>query len=49
MTEAYAARSAAELLDIVDEADRVVGRATRGEAYAHGLRHRCVFILVRDG
>jgi 8-oxo-dGTP pyrophosphatase MutT (NUDIX family) len=37
-----------ELLDIVDEQDRVVGRATRGEAYARGLRHRCVFVQARD-
>lgn len=38
-----------ELLDIVDERDEVVGRAPRGEAYARGLRHRCVFVLARDG
>ncbi|MET7606826.1 NUDIX domain-containing protein [Streptomyces avermitilis] len=38
-----------ELLDIVDENDRVVGQSARGEAYARGLRHRCVFILARDG
>jgi 8-oxo-dGTP pyrophosphatase MutT (NUDIX family) len=38
-----------ELLDIVDERDQVVGRMARGEATAKGLRHRCVFILVRDG
>ncbi|MBF6048606.1 NUDIX domain-containing protein [Streptomyces sp. NRRL B-1677] len=38
-----------EVLDIVDEQDRVVGRAPRGEAYARGLRHRCVFVLARDG
>ncbi|HET6859151.1 MAG TPA: NUDIX domain-containing protein [Streptomyces sp.] len=37
-----------ELLDIVDEHDAVVGRAPRGEAYARGLRHRCVFVLARD-
>ncbi|MDX3075084.1 NUDIX hydrolase [Streptomyces sp. MI02-7b] len=43
-----AARSADELLDIVDEQDRVVGQARRGEATARGLRHRCVFILARD-
>ncbi len=36
------------MLDIVDERDRVVGQAPRGEATARGLRHRCVFILVRD-
>ncbi|MEV4335278.1 NUDIX domain-containing protein [Streptomyces sp. NPDC049597] len=40
---------AEELLDIVDEQDRVIGQAPRGEAYARGLRHRCVFVLVRDG
>ncbi|MGP9021729.1 NUDIX hydrolase [Streptomyces sp. BR1] len=39
---------AQEILDIVDEHDRVVGRSPRGEAYARGLRHRCVFILARD-
>ena len=40
--------AADEILDIVDEQDRVVGRAPRGEAYARGLRHRCVFIEARD-
>jgi isopentenyldiphosphate isomerase len=37
-----------EILDIVDEHDRVVGQAPRGEAYARGLRHRVSFVLVRD-
>ncbi|MFD3454077.1 NUDIX hydrolase [Streptomyces sp. NPDC058691] len=46
--EDTAPRPADELLDIVDERDRVVGQATRGEATARGLRHRCVFILARD-
>ncbi|MFC6020049.1 NUDIX hydrolase [Plantactinospora solaniradicis] len=41
-------RSADELLDIVDEYDRVVGQAPRGEAYARRLRHRCVFVLARN-
>ena len=41
-------RSADEILDIVDENDEVIGQAPRGEAYARGLRHRCVFIQVRD-
>jgi 8-oxo-dGTP pyrophosphatase MutT (NUDIX family) len=41
-------RSADELLDIVDEEDRVVGQAPRGEAYARKLRHRCVFVSARD-
>ncbi|MFD7612121.1 NUDIX hydrolase [Streptomyces sp. NPDC059828] len=37
-----------EILDIVDEHDKVIGRAARGEAYARGLRHRCVFVQARD-
>ena len=37
-----------ELLDIVDEDDRVVGQARRARAYAERLRHRCVFVLARD-
>ncbi|WP_424214552.1 NUDIX domain-containing protein [Streptomyces sp. BI20] len=40
---------AAEVLDVVDAADRVTGRAPRGRVYAERLRHRCVFVLVRDG
>ncbi|MFE9705593.1 NUDIX hydrolase [Streptomyces sp. NPDC005930] len=40
--------SADEILDVVDENDRVVGRARRGDAYAEGLRHRCVFVWARD-
>ncbi|MER5769403.1 NUDIX domain-containing protein [Streptomyces sp. NPDC001985] len=40
--------AADEILDVVDESDRVVGQARRGEVYARGLRHRCVFILARD-
>ncbi|MGK5738229.1 NUDIX domain-containing protein [Micromonospora sp. URMC 103] len=40
--------SADEMLDIVDEHDRVVGQARRAEAYARRLRHRCVFVLARD-
>ncbi|UUN25974.1 NUDIX hydrolase [Streptomyces sp. FIT100] len=44
-----AASSAAdEILDIVDENDEVIGQAPRGEVYARGLRHRCVFIEARD-
>ncbi|MFJ3789735.1 NUDIX hydrolase [Kitasatospora sp. NPDC090091] len=39
---------AEELLDVVDEHDRVIGTALRGEVYRDGLTHRCVFILVRD-
>ncbi|MEU5218014.1 NUDIX domain-containing protein [Streptomyces sp. NPDC020807] len=40
--------SAEEILDVVDEHDRVIGQAPRGEVYARGLIHRCVFIRVRD-
>ncbi|MFC0507896.1 NUDIX hydrolase [Micromonospora costi] len=40
--------SADELLDIVDEQDRVVGQARRGRVYAERLRHRCAFVLARD-
>ncbi|MFK0121231.1 NUDIX hydrolase [Streptomyces sp. NPDC090994] len=40
--------AADEILDIVDEHDRVVGRSPRGEVYAEGLRHRCVFVQARD-
>ncbi|MFI6349320.1 NUDIX hydrolase [Streptomyces sp. NPDC050560] len=39
---------AEEILDVVDELDRVTGRAPRGEVYARGLRHRCVFIEARN-
>ncbi|MGW4908337.1 NUDIX hydrolase [Streptomyces sp. NPDC004270] len=41
-------KPADEILDIVDEHDRVIGQAPRGEAYARGLRHRCAFVLARD-
>ncbi|MGY5051960.1 NUDIX hydrolase [Streptomyces sp. 900105755] len=40
--------AADEILDIVDENDQVTGTSPRGEAYARGLRHRCVFIQARD-
>lgn len=39
---------AEEVLDVVDEHDEVIGRAPRGEVYARGLIHRCVFIQARD-
>jgi len=35
-----------ELLDVVDENDRVTGVKTRGEIHALGLMHRAVHILV---
>ncbi|MFJ5232001.1 NUDIX hydrolase [Kitasatospora sp. NPDC088391] len=37
-----------EILDVVDEHDRVLRTAPRSEVYRDGLIHRCVFILVRD-
>ncbi|MFI2434061.1 NUDIX hydrolase [Streptomyces sp. NPDC018693] len=40
--------AADEILDVVDEHDRVVDRLPRGQVYAEGLRHRCVFIEARD-
>ncbi|AJF64357.1 NUDIX domain-containing protein [Streptomyces vietnamensis] len=40
--------SAEEIVDVVDDNDRVIGRAPRGEVHARGLTHRCVFIRVRD-
>ncbi|MEU7020882.1 NUDIX domain-containing protein [Streptomyces sp. NPDC046203] len=41
--------SAEEVIDVVDEDDRVIGRAPRGEVYARGLIHRVSFVQVRDG
>jgi isopentenyl-diphosphate delta-isomerase type 1 len=35
-----------ELFDVVDEQDRVIGRAPRREVHARGLRHRAVHMLV---
>ncbi|MFJ3902720.1 NUDIX domain-containing protein [Streptomyces sp. NPDC090025] len=43
-----AANPSDEVLDVVDEHDRVTGQAPRGEVYARGLIHRCTFIQVRD-
>jgi len=37
-----------EFVDVVDEADRVVGTATRAEMRAQRLRHRCTFVVVRS-
>jgi len=37
-----------EILDVVDEQDRVLRTAPRSEVYRDGLVHRCVFVLVRD-
>ncbi|MBA4138131.1 MAG: NUDIX hydrolase [Opitutus sp.] len=40
-----------ELFDVVDEDDRVIGQAPRGEVHARGLRHRAVhgFVVNRAG
>ncbi|MER6676361.1 NUDIX domain-containing protein [Streptomyces sp. NPDC000983] len=40
--------AADEILDVVDEHDRVLGQSPRGLVYAEGLRHRCVFVQARD-
>ena len=37
-----------ELFDVVDADDRVIGRATRWQVHARGLRHRAVHILIFD-
>jgi isopentenyl-diphosphate delta-isomerase type 1 len=37
-----------ELFDVVDAADRVVGRAPRREVHARNLLHRAVHVLVHD-
>ena len=37
-----------ELLEIVDEQNRVVGTATRGEAHKRGLMHRSVHIFLHN-
>lgn len=39
---------AQELFDVVDERDRVVGRAPRSEVHRRGLLHRAVHALVFD-
>ncbi|UGY94964.1 NUDIX domain-containing protein [Streptomyces gobiensis] len=43
-----AGMDADELLDIVDEHDRVTGQARRGELMARRWRHRSVSVRVRD-
>ena len=35
-----------ELVDVVDEADQVIGLATRGDIRRRNLRHRSVYIFV---
>jgi 8-oxo-dGTP pyrophosphatase MutT (NUDIX family) len=43
-----AARPSEELVDLVDEQDRVLGSVTRGRMRAKNLLHRCVFVLCCD-
>lgn len=38
--------SADELIDVVDEHDKVLTQATRREMRLRNLRHRCVYVLV---
>jgi isopentenyldiphosphate isomerase len=38
----------AELVDVLDDAGRVVGRTTRRDMRARRLPHRCTYILVFD-
>lgn len=35
-----------ELIDVVDDEDRVLGRRTRAEVRRHNLTHRSVYVLV---
>jgi isopentenyl-diphosphate delta-isomerase type 1 len=42
------AQSADELFDVVDEQDRVVGRARRADVHAQRLLHRAVHVLCLD-
>ncbi|HVO25344.1 MAG TPA: NUDIX hydrolase YfcD [Candidatus Margulisiibacteriota bacterium] len=38
--------SSDELVDVVDESDRVIGQAVRHEVRRNNLRHRSVYVLV---
>lgn len=38
-----------EWFDVVDESDRVTGRARRADVHANGLLHRAVHVLVQRG
>ena len=41
--------SAGELVDVVDEDDRVIWQATRAEMRRRNLLHRAVYVIVLDG
>jgi 16S rRNA (adenine1518-N6/adenine1519-N6)-dimethyltransferase len=43
------AQSGAEMFDVVDERDAVIGRAARAEVHAKGLMHRAVHLFVVNG
>jgi len=43
-----AAQRGDEIFDVVNERDEVIGRSTRREVHARGLRHRAVHVLVFD-
>ena len=49
MKPSVPAQSPDEIFDVVDENDRVVGRATRAEVHRRRLLHRAVHIVVSDG
>lgn len=38
-----------EIVDVVDDANRIVRQAGRGEVFANRLRHRSVAVLCRNG
>jgi 8-oxo-dGTP pyrophosphatase MutT (NUDIX family) len=45
---ATAVNPAEELVDVVDEDDRVVTTVTRGEMRRRRLLHRCTYVLLRN-
>lgn len=45
-TTGFYAQRDDEVFDVVNERDEVIGRATRREVHARGLRHRAVHVLV---
>lgn len=40
------AQSQDEVFDLVDENDKVIGQATRGEVHSKGLYHRAIHVLL---
>ena len=49
MEEGLETDRADEMVDHVDENDRVIGRVTRADMRARRLRHRAVFVAITDG